>query len=462
MKSTVEKLSDTRVKLTVDVPFDDISESIDAAYKRIAQQVNIPGFRPGKAPARVIDQRFGRGVVLEEAVNDALPSAYEQALADNDVTVVGQPEVELTELNDGENFVFTAAVDVRPEFDLPEYSNLSVSVDDNEASDADVEEQLDELRKRFGTATPVERAATSGDLVVIDVEGVLDGESLEDYSAKALSYEVGSNGMVNGADEAIEGLSEGESGTFTFTPEEGELAGKEITLTVTVNGVRERSLPDADDEFAQLASEFDTLDELKEDLRTRVERMKLVEQGMQAREKCLEQLLETVEIPVPENLLEAQVEEHFSDGHGHADDSHREEVRTDTERSIRTQFLLDRIADDQELSVGQAELTQWLVQQAPRYGMGPDQFAELLVQNNQVNMAVADVRRGKALAYVLQNATVTDASGNEVNLSRLDEPTEAQAEQIADELDTDVDELAEEVDEAVAEAEVVEEAQDRR
>ncbi|MFZ1654106.1 MAG: trigger factor, partial [Candidatus Nanopelagicales bacterium] len=295
MKSSVETLSPTRVKLTVEVPFEEMSDSLAAAYTRISSQVTIPGFRKGKVPPRVIDQRVGRGSVLEEAVNEALPAAYDAAITENEVVAVGQPQVEVTELEDNEKLVFTAEVDIRPEFELPEYAGLAVTVADTEVTDEKVTEQLDELRKRFATALPVERAAQDDDLVLIDVEGTLDGEKQEEYSATALSYEVGSAGMVNGADEAIRGLSEGETATFPFTPEEGELAGKELSITVSVQGVRERSLPDADDEFAQLASEFDTLEELRGDLQDRVARMALVEQGMEAREKALEQLLETVE-----------------------------------------------------------------------------------------------------------------------------------------------------------------------
>ncbi len=453
MNSSVETLSPTRVKLTVEVPFDDMSENIASAYKRIGSQVTIPGFRKGKVPSAIIDQRVGRGAVLEEAINEVLPGAYDAAVQENDLVAVGQPEVEVTEIADGDKFVFVAEVDIRPEFDLPDYTGIAVSVDDAEVNDEKVDEQLDELRKRFGTAVPVERAAADEDVVLLDVVGTLEDERIEEYSATALSYEVGSAGMVSGADEAIRGLSEGESANFTFTPEEGEFSGKEIELSIEVKGVRERSLPDADDEFAQFASEFDTLDELKADLRTKVERMALVEQGMAAREKVLEHLLEVIEIPIPESLVSAQTDEHFQDGHGDGD--HKAEVEADARTSIKTQFVLDKIADAEALAVGQAELSQWLVTQAPRYGMAPDQFAEALVQAGQVQMAMADVRRGKALALVLQKAAVTDASGNEVNLSALDQAVE---DELIDELEEELeDELVEEALEEAAEIEAIEE-----
>ena len=421
MKSSVEHLSPTRVKLTIEVPFEELAEALAAAYKRISSQVNIPGFRKGKVPAAVINQRIGREAVLEEAVNEAIPGLYDQAISEAGVVPVSRPTAEVTELIDGEKLVFEAQVDVRPEFDLPDYQGLQISVDDAEVTEGQIDEQLDALRKRFGTATPVERPAADGDLVLLDVIGRLDGEELEDFSATALSYEVGSDGMLTGADEAVRGLSKDEETTFAFTPEEGELHGADIDIQVTVRDVRELSLPEADDDFAQLASEFDTLDELRGSLRDGVERMALVDQGMAAREKALDLLLDATDIPIPESLLEEHLGEHFEDGHG--DDEHREEVRAEAEKATKTRFILDKIADNEELSVGQGELTKWLMGQAPRYGMTPDQFAEALVQAGQVQSAIADVRRGKALALVLQKAVVTDASGNVVNLSALDEPT---------------------------------------
>ncbi|MEI6623703.1 MAG: trigger factor [Actinomycetes bacterium] len=421
MKSSVEHLSPTRVKLTIEVPFEELAEALAAAYKRISSQVNIPGFRKGKVPAAVINQRIGREAVLEEAVNEAIPGLYDQAISEAGVVPLSRPTAEVTELIDGEKLVFEAQVDVRPEFDLPDYQGLQISVDDAEVTEGQIDEQLDALRKRFGTATPVERPAADGDLVLLDVIGRLDGEELEDFSATALSYEVGSDGMLTGADEAVRGLSKDEETTFAFTPEEGELHGADIDIQVTVRDVRELSLPEADDDFAQLASEFDTLDELRGSLRDGVERMALVDQGMAAREKALDLLLDATDIPIPESLLEEHLGEHFEDGHG--DDEHREEVRAEAEKATKTRFILDKIADNEELSVGQGELTKWLMGQAPRYGMTPDQFAEALVQAGQVQSAIADVRRGKALALVLQKAVVTDASGNVVNLSALDEPT---------------------------------------
>ena len=356
MKSTVENLSDTRVKLTVEIPFEDLQDSIQQAYKRIASQVNVPGFRRGKVPTRIIDQRFGRGVVLEEVVNAEVPKAYDEAVRSNELRPLGQPEVEVTQIEDGELIAFTAEVDVTPQFDLPDYKGLEVEVSDSVVSDEDVDEQVEQLRKRFATVTPVERAAETGDLVLVDVKGELDGEELEDFAGTALTFEVGAEGMIEGFSEAVTGKSEGDTVTFDHTPDEGPYEGKSISVTVDLKGVRERTLPEADDEFAQLASEFDTVAELRDDLRTKLQGNRLVEQGYEAREKLAERLLELVDFPLPEAFLQAQIGEHFADGHG--DDEHRAEVEENTRQSLKTQLVLDKIADTEDLGVEQSELNQ--------------------------------------------------------------------------------------------------------
>ena len=452
MKSTVENLSETRVKLNVEIPFEDVQDSVKAAYKRIGSQVNIPGFRRGKVPARIIDQRFGRGVVLEEVVNAEVPKAYDEAVKKNELRPLGQPEVEVTQIEDGELIAFTAEVDVTPKFDLPDYEGLEVEVSDSVVSDEDVDEQIEQLRKRFATTTPVERAAATGDLVLVDVKGELDGEELEDFAGSALTFEVGAEGVIDGFTEAVEGKSEGDTVTFDHVPDEGPYEGQTITVTVDVKGVRDRTLPEADDEFAMLASEFDTIDELREDIKVKLQSNRLVEQGYEAREKVAEKLVELVDFPLPEKFLQAQVDDHFSDGHG--DDEHRAEVEDNTRTSLKTQLILDRIAEAEGLTVDQGELIQWLVQQAPRYGMSADQFANALAEAGQVGTAMADVRRSKALALVMQKAAVKDASGNPVDLSELDrrpDSLEELAEQIVeDELD---DEAALDAEQAELDAE---------
>ncbi len=420
MKSDVETLSPTRVKLTVEVPFDEMKPSLDAAYARIAKQVSIPGFRKGKVPARVIEQRFGRGAVLDEAVNDAVPKAYEEALRTHEVVPVGRPEVEVTQIEDGQYLAFTAEVDVRPQFDLPDFASLRVEVANAEPQDEDIATQVDNLRSRFATLKEVDRAAADGDVLLVDISGfTADDDPIEDLTGNAMSYELGTDGMLPGFDDAVRGAVKDEVRRFIFTPENGDWTGVPLTVNVAVQQVRERELPALDDDFAQMASEFDTVDELRDDLAKRLVRLKRLEQGAEARNKVLEVLLERVDIPLPESVIADEVASHFEDGHDSGEE-HRAEVEQQARANLKSQFVLDKVAETAEVSVGESELSAWLVQQAPRYGMAPDAFAQALVEAGQVPMAIQDIRRAKALATVLEQATVVDADGNVVDLKALD------------------------------------------
>jgi trigger factor len=418
VKSDVETLSPTRVKLTVDLPFEELAPQLDAAYKRIAAQVTVPGFRKGKVPSRVIDQRFGRALVLEEAVNEAVPAAFEKAVAENNLKPLGTPEFDVKELNDGENLAFTVEVDIRPEFELPDLDAFVVEVDGAEPTDEEVADQVDSLRARFATLTDVDRPAQDGDVLLVDLSGACEGEEVEDLMASALSFEVGGKEEpLPGFDDAVRGAVADDVRSFSFPAEAGQYEGKDIDVTVTVTTVRERELPAADDDFAMMASEFDTMDELTEDLRTRLVRMKRVEQGVQARTKLHEQLVDSVDFPLPESLIARELEEHFHDGHG--DEDHKAEFESEARGRIKSAILLDRIAEENELTVAQEELSAWLMQQAPRYGMTPDQFANELVAAGQVQMAVTEVRRAKALAFVMEKARIVDPAGAEVDLEAL-------------------------------------------
>ena len=420
MKSDVQTLSPTRVKLTVEVPFDELQPSLDAAYERIAKQVTIPGFRKGKVPARVIEQRFGRGAVLEEAVNDALPKAYDEAIRANNVTPIGRPEVDVTAIEDGKHLSFTAEVDVRPEFELPDYAGLRVEVADATPTDADVDAQLDGLRTRFATLKEVDRAAADGDVLLVDLSGhTAEEDPIEDLSGTALSYELGTDGMLPGFDDAVRGARKDEVRTFEFTPQNGDWTGIPLTVNVVVKGVRERELPAFDDEFAQMASQFDTAEELRADVATRLVRLKRLEQGAEARDRLHEVLMAQVDIPMPESVIAAEVDEHFADGHDSGPE-HRAEVEEQARTALKSQFVLDKIAEVEGVTVGETELSAWLVQQAPRYGMAPDQFAQALMEAGQVPMAIQDIRRAKALSVVLESANVVDSSGTPVDLKALD------------------------------------------
>lgn len=423
MKSDVEQLSATHVKLTVEVPFAELEPHMAKAYRAISQQATVPGFRRGKVPQRIIDQRFGRGVVLEEAVNEALPQFVDSAVTEAGLTTAGQPKVEVTDLTDGESLSFTVEVDVVPDFDLPAFESLNIEVPGVDATDADIDAEVDGLRGRFATLVPVDRAVAEGDVVVVDLAGSCEGEDVEDLTASAMSMEVGADDMLPGFTEAVVGAQAGDVRTLVIPAESGEFAGKEIIVTISVSRVQERELPEADDDFAQLASEFDTIAELREDLRERIVRRNRFSQGSQAREKVHEALLQSVDFPLPESLVTAEIEGHFEDGHGEPE--HRAEFEVEARERIKSTIILDRIAKDENLSVSQEELSAWLIQQASRYQMTPDQFADALVRAGQVDAAVAEVRRRKALAVVLDKATIVDESGQIVNLTDLEADLQA-------------------------------------
>ncbi len=417
MKSSVETLNPTRVRLTVEVPFSELKPSLDSAYKRIAAQITIPGFRKGRVPAMVIDQRVGRGVVLEEAVNEHLPKAYNAAVDEHKVKPLGQPELDVTPVEDGADLTFTAEVDVRPDIELPDYTGIPVTVDDAVVSDEDVAEQLRSLQARFASLTVVDRPVADGDFVMIDLSAADEGEPIEDASASGLSYEVGSGQFLDGLDEVLVGMSATESADLRTPLRAGEHTDHDVDVTVTVQSVRERELPPLDDDFAQLASEFDTLADLEADLRRRLEAVKKLQQGVQARDKVLESLLSKVEVPLPDRLVEAQVADHFDDGHG--DEEHKAEFEKQAREALTAQFVLDAIAAKEELSVGEGELSEYIVRNASRYGMTPDDFADQIVASGQIPAVIGEVVRAKALAQVLQAATVTDVSGNPVDLESL-------------------------------------------
>ena len=308
MKATKEALSPTRVKLTVEVPFEELKPNLDAAYKALARQVRVPGFRPGRAPARVLDQRFGREYVLDQALQEALPRFYSEAVQQEAVEVISQPEVDITTFTDGEPLVFTAEVDVRPDFELPEYEGVEVTVDDVEVPEEDITSQLDTLRDRFATLQPVERPVQDGDFLTIDLAATVDGESVPGADSTGMSYEVGNDSLIVGLDEAVRGASEGDERTFTTELVAGDFAGSTADVTVKIRSVKEKERPELDDDFATTASEFDTLEELQDDIRTRLSRVKKMEQGVQARDKVLETLLDAVEIPLPESVVEGEIE----------------------------------------------------------------------------------------------------------------------------------------------------------
>ncbi|HET7397680.1 MAG TPA: trigger factor [Intrasporangium sp.] len=432
MKSALETLNPTRVKMTVEVPFEELKPSLDAAFKAIGEQIQVPGFRKGKVPARIIEQRVGRAAVLEEAVNNALPQFYGQALEEHAVRPLGQPEISDLKVpaTDGEDFTFTVEVDKRPEITLPDFGSIELTVDEATVDEADVTDRLDTLRARFGTLKSVDREVREGDFVSIDLSAQVEGEEVD--SVTGVSYEVGSKNMLDGLDEALVGMRADETKTFTAPLAGGDRAGAEAECTVTVTAVKERELPELDDDFAQLASEFDTLEELRADVERAALRDAKLAQGVAARDKLLEVMLEQVEVPVPESVIEAEIHSHL-EGEGRLeDDEHRTEVDESTRKSLRTQLLLDALAEQESIQVQQQELIEFLVMMSQQYGVDPNTFAQSIDQEGQIPSMVAEVARRKALATVLEKVTVKDSAGNVVDLNETVPGTEDEDEDATD------------------------------
>ena len=467
MKTDVEELSPTRVKLTIEVPFEELKSSVDRAYREVARQVRIPGFRPGRVPPRIIDQRIGRGAVLEQAVQEAVPELYGKALEENDVFALGQPSVEITKLDDGKELAFTAEVDVRPKFDIPDITGMPVTVDNADVDPDQVEEYIGSLRERFASLKGADRPVETGDFVSIDLSAEVDGKAVEDAQASGISYEVGSGRMLDGLDEALVGMSVDESKTFTAELAGGELSGTQADVTVKVDSVKVKELPELDDDFAQSASEFDTLGELRAGTRKQLENMRRAGQAGQARERALDALLARVDIPLPEGLVDREIAArrqsladrlersgNTMDEYLEATNQSAEELDAqfadDARRSVKAGFILDKLATQEELGVDQDELAAYVTEQAYRMGVPPDRLAKELSERGQLASVAADVLRGKALTLIAERASVSDEAGRPVDVKAAD----AEAAEAADEADEAAE--ADEADEAGEDAEEAE------
>lgn len=436
MKSTVEQLSPTRVRINVDVPFAELEPDFQRAYKELAKQVRLPGFRPGKAPAKLLEARIGREAMLDQIVNDALPSRYGQAVAESDVQPLGRPNIEVTKKEYGQDLQFTAEVDIRPKISPPDLSALTVSVDPIEIGEDDVDAELQSLRTRFGTLTAVDRPVAVGDVVSIDLSATVDGEDIPNAAAEGLSHEVGSGRLIAGLDDAVVGLSADESRVFTAKLAAGEHAGQEAQVTVTVRSVKERELPEPDDEFAQLASEFDSIDELRASLSDQVRQAKRAQQAEQIRNATIDALLEQVDVPLPESYVQAQFDSVLHSalsGLNHDEARFNEllveqgssraafdaEARTASEKDVKRQLLLDALADELQVQVGQDDLNERLVTTSRQYGIEPQQLFGYLQERNQLPTMFADVRRELAIRAAVEAATVTDSDGNTIDTSEF-------------------------------------------
>jgi trigger factor len=436
VKSTVETLSPTRVRLEIEVPFAELEPNVKKAYREVGSQVTIPGFRKGKVPAAVIDQRVGRETILSEAVQDAIPEKFVAAVREHEVRTLGRPEVEITDFADGQALKFTAEVDVRPEITLPDLGGIEVVVDDVQVAESDVDEQLEGLRQRFATLKGVDRGAQRGDFVQIDLAATVDGEEVPGGTASNLSHEVGSNQLLPGLDDAIEGMSAGQSTTFTTTLVGGDFAGREAEVAVTVRTVKEREMPPVDDDFAQLASEFDTLTELRADLTERVARAKRVEQLYAARDKALAALVAASDVPAPEGVVKDEVNsrkqamvdqlermgaslEDYLESESRTEEDLDTEIGSAAQEGVRIQLLLDAFADQDDIQVTDDEYGHEIVHRANRAGVAPQQYYDQLTRAGMAGAVYGDVRRGKALAALLGRVSIKDSSGAPVPLDAL-------------------------------------------
>lgn len=437
MKSTTENLSPTRVKLTIEVPFEEFEPSLQAAYKTIGAQITIPGFRKGKVPSAIIDQRVGRSAVLDEAINSALPGWYSEALQETKIQPLSQPEIDLAKFADGEPIEVTAELDVRPEIDLPDLSKIEVSVADAAVSDEDVDEQVAGLRERFATFTEVERPAQDGDSVTVDLSAATkDGEQIEEAQAEGLPYVIGKATMLDGLDEALTGLAKGATVTFATTLVGGDRKGQEVDVTVILQDVKEQHLPELDEEFAQMASEFDTVEELRADLTERVTRGKRMEQAAEARDLVLEEIVNQIDAPLPETLvteeiasrrqqIEQQIEQVGMTFEAYLDDEEQtaDEFEAELEKRVRdslvAQFVLDQVVATEEFGIDDNELSQHIMRRAQQSGEDPNSYIQHIMEHNHVPEMVSEVLRGKALASLVEGAKVTDASGTVIDLSTL-------------------------------------------
>ena len=443
MPSTLEQLTPSRAKLTVEISWSELKPHLDKAYRDIASQVTIPGFRKGKVPTLVIDQRFGRGAVLQEAINAALPTAYQTAITESEIVPLGDPDIDVTRLEDGDLVEFTAEVDIRPDFTVPDFAGIAVSVDGLPDTEAELEARIELLQSRFATTTEVDRPAAEGDVVTIDLLGSRDGEPLPDATAEGVTYKIGQGGMIDGLDEAVTGLSAGESAEFASTLVGGPLEGEPADIKVTVVKVSEQELPAVDDEFAQLVSEFDTVEEMRADLANSLNEMAKLEQAARGRDKVLEALVEQVELELPERLLTSEIEarkEQINDQLKRAgltlerylEQAQEEastpeefwaELESSTAKGLKAQLVLDKVADDAEVGIEQADLSELLVRKAAQAGTSPEQEAQHMMEHNHTGAWMQEIRRNKALALIVAQATVTDPDGNQIDVSGAPETT---------------------------------------
>jgi trigger factor len=427
--SAVETLDATTVKITVTITEDELAPMIKHAYEHLGESINVPGFRKGKVPAKVLEQRIGRGAAIEHAVNHGIAEWYGSAVDEHSLKPLGQPEIDVTripgQVPGDEGLEFTATVDVRPAITLPKIESVTLTVAEAAVEESVIDARLDSLRARFATLTGVDRPAANDDFVTLDLSATLDGAEVD--AVQGTSYQVGSGSMLEGLDDVIVGLSAGEETSYEGPLAAGDHAGEKALIRIKVTAVKERELPAADDAFAQLASEFDTLAELREDLRGQAGKILLNNQAVEARAALVDHLKEAVSFEVPARTIEHEVHTHL-EGEGRLeDDEHRAEVTKEAGEALRTQIILDQLVDDLDVSVEEYEILDYLVNMSRQYGMDPEEFIKQMQRANRIPAVVADVVRSKATAFALRRVKVKDAKGKVVDLTDVIGTPEADA-----------------------------------
>ena len=440
MSSTVEMLNPTRAKLTITVPFAELTPAINKAYREVANQISLPGFRKGHVPPSLIDARVGRGVVLNEAVNAMLPDLYAEAIAEHQLTPLGRPEVELTKLEEGDTVEFAAEVDIVPEFALPDFSTIAVTVPPITNADQEVDARIGLLRERFAQVETVDRPAAKGDQVTLDLTGSQNGELLPDAAAQAVTYIVGSDQMLPGLDEAVTGCRAGEEKQFASTLLGGDHAGEAADIAVTVTAVQSRTLPEVTDEFAQLVSQFDTVAEMKADLKAAVEQRLAMDQLGAIRNLVLDEAIAKAGIQLPEAIVDAEVAERtaaltdqlksagitledylnrMGDPAVRTAEQFEASTRTAVERGIKAELLLARVAEAKQVEVGQEDLTNLIFQKARENGTSPEQEVQHMQSHEHLTEWMAQIRQSKALDAIVAQSTVTDTTGRKVDVAAM-------------------------------------------
>ncbi|MPZ88766.1 MAG: trigger factor, partial [Nitriliruptorales bacterium] len=456
VKTSVERVDDTKVKLSVTVEAKRVDAAINDAARELAQQVRVPGFRPGRVPRRVLESRLGKGALMEEAVRDALPQFYTEAVESEDLLVVGPPEFDVQTFVSGEDAAFTATVEVRPEIDVPDYASLQIPHPEWEVTEQETEAQLDELRERFAEVETVQRPAQAGDLVVVTVNADRNGQRVEDASVEDTLYEIQDpeqSGQV--LDRELAGSSAGAILKFTDTygPDAGEdLAGQAVSFTAIVKEVKTKSLPDLNDDFALTASEFDTIDELRDDVRRNMGRQKRAYARQALRGKVVEAVADLVEVPLPSSLIEQEKRfrlvrltqqaeayglsfEQYLQATNTTQEQLLSQLESETRATVKAQLVVDRIGREQGLEIGQHDLGEEIAFQAARMGRDPQELADFMAASQErLSALVADAFRRKTIDHLLDSVQVLSAPPEN------DEDLQAPEDDDLDDLD-DADDL---------------------